>query len=210
MSSNYHIIIAFVVVYILCFGGCHLSESKTADNSTVSDDVEFAWKSAAPTGDTLYPVPVTDSVQRHKIIGMLENKSVLQKDFSTCNLEEAEYFRLGDYLLVKCILVGPSGWSSNLYHYFIIDLANRKDFYFGSFSKNQNNIFLSNDLVVNSLVYSDRFFSDEDFFENFFKNDPTTFKLIRQRLSTSTLQVDSEFEKDTILMWSDAYESMIQ
>lgn len=151
--------------------------------------------------DTLYPKLITDTALINTLTAMLRNKSFSQKDYHWLNLEEGDYYRLENLYVVRCMLVGPTGWSSNFQHYLIIDTTKHTDFYFMSLSDAINNVYLNGDLYVNRVSYKDWFNEDADYFHR----KEATFKLIRTTLSPADLQIKTETETEKTLRWEEAY-----
>lgn len=151
--------------------------------------------------DTLYPKPITDSSLINTLSAMLRNKTFSQEDFHLLNIEEADYFRLKNFYIVRCMLVGPSGWSSNFQHYIIMDTTTNINFYFMSLSNDMNNVYLNGNLIVNSVEYKDQFNEDE----NYFKRKRASFKLISTTLSPADLQVKTTTEMERTLPWEEVY-----
>ena len=78
-----------------------------------------------------------------------------------------------------------------------------------SLSNNINNFFLSDNLIVNSIEYPDKFFYDPEFFDNFFKEESTTFKLINTTIETDSLSTISIKESEKTIKWKDVYEYLV-
>ena len=152
--------------------------------------------------DTLYPKPITDTSLINTLTTLLRNKTFSQDDFHWLNLEEGDYYRLENLFIVRCMLVGPTGWSSNFQHYLIMDTTTHINFYFRSLSNDMNNVYLNGNLVVNSVEYKDQFNEDEDYF----KSKKASFKLIRTTLSPADLQVKTTTETERTLPWEEVYE----
>ena len=151
--------------------------------------------------DTLYPKLITDTALINTLTAMLRNKSFSQKDYHWLNLEEGDFYSLKNFYVVRSMLVGPTGWSSNFQHYLIIDTTKHTDFYFMSLSDAINNVYLNGDLYVNSVSYKDWFNEDTDYFHR----KKATFKLIRTTLSPADLQIKTETETEKTLRWEEAY-----
>lgn len=160
--------------------------------------------------DTTYPIPITDSVQI-SIIGdaIMQNTSDLQEVQKYFNIEDADFFHLEKYIVIKCMLVGPSGWASNFLHYFIVDTVQQKYIYFASLSNNVRNIYLTDDLIINSIEYPDLFFSDSEFSDHFFEEESNTFKLISRVIATDSFNDISKKEIIKTLKWNEVYEYSI-
>ena len=151
--------------------------------------------------DTLYPKLITDTALINTLTAMLRNKSFSQKDYHWLNLEEGDFYSLKNFYVVRSMLVGPTGWSSNFQHYLIIDTTKHTDFYFMSLSDAINNVYLNGDLYVNRVSYKDWFNEDADYFHR----KKATFKLIRTTLSPADLQIKTETETEKTLRWEEAY-----
>ena len=129
---------------------------------------------------------------------ILKSSASPDEDFTRFNLEEADYYQLGNYYVVRCMLAGLiSGYGSNFQHYFVIDVQNRKDFYFMSLSNNMKNMYIAGDLIINSVDYADGYNDDSQYF----KKKKATFKLTTQRISTTDLQVKKTKQSDDKLDW---------
>ncbi len=207
-TMKHHIITLMIVLGIVC---CCCRDSKPLNNSTPPADlVLFLGEENYSPTDTLYPILITDSTKINQITNLLRNKFIPQEeDFKLFNLEEGEYYILGKYLIVNCMLVGPSGWASNFHHYFIIDVSNRRDVYIMSLSNNINNFYLFDNLTVNSIEYPDRFWHDAEFFDHFFDAESTTFKLINTVIETDSLSLISTKEFEKTIKWKDVYEYLV-
>lgn len=152
--------------------------------------------------DMVYPEKITDVALIDSLKTVLRSGTFPDEDFIRFNLVEADYYRLGDFYVVRCELAGlVSGDVSNFQHYFVIDVQNRKDFYFMSLSDNMKNVYLYDDLVVNSVDYADGFSGDA----RYFKKKKATFKLITQRISTKDLQVKTTEKSYAKLGWKEVY-----
>jgi len=204
---KYHAIILIIVlgfVYYCCRG------SKSSNCSVPDyDGVLFPINENYSSTDTIYPIRITDSVQINYIVEELRNKLVPQKDYNIYNLEEGEFYLLGKFLVVNCMLVGPSGWASNFSQFFIIDVKNHRNVHIMSLSNNINNFFLSDNLIVNSIEYPDKFFYDAEFFDNFFKEENTTFKLINTTIETDSLSTMAVKESEKTIKWKDVYDYLV-
>lgn len=203
--------LTLMVLAFFFFISCRCSESKTSDNDILmTHSVEKTVETVdCIHGDTLFLLPVLDSLQIRAIKSSLRNNVLIEKDFSGFDIEEADYYFLGRFLVVRCMLAGPSGWSSNFHHYFVIDSSNHNVFYFRSLSNNTNNMFLYKYLFVNSVEYPDRFFSDTDYFDHYFERKEVIFKVIYRKLSTSSFEQIYLNEKDTVLSWDNVYELLL-
>ena len=149
-----------------------------------------------------YPQQITDAALIDSLKAILKSGAFPAEDFTRFDLENADYYRLKDYYVVRCELKGlVSGDVSNFQHYFVIDVQNRKDFYFMSLSDNMKNVYLYDDLVVNSVDYADGFSGDA----RYFKRKKATFKLITQRISTKDLQVKTTEKSYAKLGWKEVY-----
>ena len=145
---------------------------------------------------------ITDVALIDSLKTVLRSGTFPDEDFTRFNLEEADYYRLGDFYVVRCELKGlVSGDVSNFQHYFVIDVQNRKDFYVMSLSDNMKNIFLYGDLIVNSLDYADGFNEDA----KYFKRKKATFNLITQRISKTNLQVKKTEKSKATFRWKEVY-----
>ncbi|MBR6131307.1 MAG: WG repeat-containing protein [Bacteroidales bacterium] len=148
--------------------------------------------------DTIYPKIITDAVLIDSLKAILKSSASPDEDFTRFNLEEADYYQLGNYYVVRCMLAGLiSGYGSNFQHYFVIDVQNRKDFYFMSLSNNMKNMYIAGDLIINSVDYADGYNDDSQYF----KKKKATFKLTTQRISTTDLQVKKTKQSDDKLDW---------
>ena len=207
-TMKHHIITLMIVLGFVC---CCCRDSKPSNHSTPldNDGVLFLCEENYSPTDTVYPILITDSTKISHITNLLRNKFVPQEDFEVFNLEEGKYYLLGKFLIVNCMLVGPSGWASNFRHYFIIDVNNRRDVYIMSLSNNINNFYLFDDLTVNSIEYPDRFWHDEEFFDHFFDAKSTTFKLINTIIETDSLSPISSKEFEKTIKWKDVYEYLV-
>lgn len=205
---KYHIITLMIVLGFVC---CCCRDSKPSNNSTPPDNdgVLFLGEENYSPTDTVYPILITDSTKINRITNLLRNKFVPQEDFEVFNLEEGEYYLLGKFLVVNCMLVGPSGWASNFHHFFIVDVNNRRDAYIMSLSNNINNIFLSDNLTVNSIEYPDKFFHDEEFLNHFFDAESTTFKLVNTTIETDSLSSIAVKESEKTIKWKDVYDYLV-
>lgn len=207
---KHHIITLMIVLGFVCC--CCCRDSKSSNNSTSPNNdivLLFDEENYSPK-DTVYPILITDSTKINHITNLLRNKFVPQEeDFELFNLEEGEYYLLGKFLIVNCMLVGPSGWASNFHHYFIIDVSNRRDIYIKSLSNNINNFYLFDNLTVNSVEYPDRFWHDDDFFDHFFNAESTTFKLVNTIIETDSLSPISTKEFEKTIKWKEVYEYLV-
>ncbi|MCQ2276535.1 MAG: hypothetical protein MJZ87_06305 [Bacteroidales bacterium] len=191
---------------------CCCKDSKPSNNSTPPDNdgVLFLGEVNYSPTDTVYPILITDSIQKTHIVTMLRNKFVPQEDdFHFFNLEEGKYYLLGKFLIVNCMLVGPSGWASNFRQYFIIDVNSHRSVHIMSLSNNINNFYLFDNLTVNSIEYPDRFWHDTEFFDHFFDAESTTFKLINTIIETDSLSPISTKEFEKTIKWKDVYEYLV-
>ena len=136
----------------------HASPHGDGPSSSTSSCVARAINENYSSTDTIYPILITDSIKINYIITKLRNKFVPQQDFDFFNLEEGEFYRLGQFLVVNCMLVGPSGWASNFCQFFIIDVNTHRCTHIMSLSENINNFYLFDNLTVNSIEYPDDFF----------------------------------------------------
>lgn len=210
---KHHIITLMIVLgFVCCCCCCCCRDSKSSNNSTSPNNdivLLFDEENYSPK-DTVYPILITDSTKINHITNLLRNKFVPQEeDFELFNLEEGEYYLLGKFLIVNCMLVGPSGWASNFHHYFIIDVSNRRDIYIKSLSNNINNFYLFDNLTVNSVEYPDRFWHDDDFFDYFFNAESTTFKLVNTIIETDSLSPISTKEFEKTIKWKEVYEYLV-
>jgi hypothetical protein len=196
---------------VLGFVCCCCRDSKPSNNSTSPDNdgVLFLGEETYSPTDTVYPILITDSTKINRITNLLRNKFVPQEDFEVFNLEEGKYYLLGKFLIVNCMLVGPSGWASNFSQFFIIDVKNHRNVHIMSLSNNINNFFLSDNLIVNSIEYPDKFFYDAEFFDNFFKEENTTFKLINTTIETDSLSTMAVKESEKTIKWKDVYDYLV-
>lgn len=195
---------------VLGFVCCCCRDSKPSNNSTSPDNdgVLFLGEENYSPTDTVYPILITDSTKINRITNLLRNKFVPQEDFEVFNLEEGKYYLLGKFLIVNCMLVGPSGWASNFRHYFIIDVNNRRDVYIMSLSNNINNFYLFDNLTVNSIEYPDMFFHGR-VSEHFFDAESTTFKLINTTIETDSLSTIAVKESEKTIKWKDVYDYLV-
>jgi len=212
-TMKHHIITLMIVLgFVCCCCCCCCRDSKSSNNSTSPNNdivLLFDEENYSPK-DTVYPILITDSTKINHITNLLRNKFVPQEeDFELFNLEEGEYYLLGKFLIVNCMLVGPSGWASNFHHYFIIDVSNRRDIYIKSLSNNINNFYLFDNLTVNSVEYPDRFWHDDDFFDHFFNAESTTFKLVNTIIETDSLSPISTKEFEKTIKWKEVYEYLV-
>ncbi len=211
-TMKHHIITLMIVLGFVCCCCCCCRDSKSSNNSTSPNNdivLLFDEENYSPK-DTVYPILITDSTKINHITNLLRNKFVPQEeDFELFNLEEGEYYLLGKFLIVNCMLVGPSGWASNFHHYFIIDVSNRRDIYIKSLSNNINNFYLFDNLTVNSVEYPDRFWHDDDFFDHFFNAESTTFKLVNTIIETDSLSPISTKEFEKTIKWKEVYEYLV-
>lgn len=206
-TMKYHIITLMIVLGFVC---CCCRDSKPSNNSTPPDNDEVLFlgeENYSPT-DTVYPILITDSTKINRITNLLRNKFVPQEDFEVFNLEEGEYYLLGKFLVVNCMLVGPSGWASNFHHFFIVDVNNRRDVYIMSLSNNINNFYLFDNLTVNSIEYPDKFFHGR-VSEHFFDAESTTFKLINTTIETDSLSTIAVKESEKTIKWKDVYDYLV-
>lgn len=200
------------LMIVLGFVCCCCKDSKPSNNSTPPDNdgVLFLGEVNYSPTDTVYPILITDSIQKTHIVTMLRNKFVPQEDdFHFFNLEEGKYYLLGKFLIVNCMLVGPSGWASNFRQYFIIDVNSHRSVHIMSLSNNINNFYLFDNLIVNSIEYPDRFWHDAEFFDHFFDAESTTFKLINTIIETDSLSPISTKEFEKTIKWKDVYEYLV-
>jgi len=206
-TMKYHIITLMIVLGFVC---CCCRDSKPSNNSTSPDNdgVLFLGEETYSPTDTVYPILITDSTKINRITNLLRNKFVPQEDFEVFNLEEGKYYLLGKFLIVNCMLVGPSGWASNFRHYFIIDVNNRRDVYIMSLSNNINNFYLFDNLTVNSIEYPDMFFHGR-VSEHFFDAESTTFKLINTTIETDSLSTIAVKESEKTIKWKDVYDYLV-
>ena len=206
-TMKYHINTLMIVLGFVC---CCCRDSKPSNNSTPPDNdgVLFLGEENYSPTDTVYPILITDSTKINRITNLLRNKFVPQEDFEVFNLEEGKYYLLGKFLIVNCMLVGPSGWASNFRHYFIIDVNNRRDVYIMSLSNNINNFYLSDNLTVNSIEYPDMFFHGR-VSEHFFDAESTTFKLINTTIETDSLSTIAVKESEKTIKWKDVYDYLV-
>jgi len=204
---KHHIITLMIVLGFVC---CCCRDSKPSNNSTPPDNdgVLFLGEENYSPTDTVYPILITDSTKINHITNLLRNKFVPQEDFEVFNLEEGKYYLLGKFLIVDCMLVGPSGWASNFRHYFIIDVNNRRDAYIMSLSNNINNFYLFDNLTVNSIEYPDMFFHGR-VSKHFFDAESTTFKLINTTIETDSLSTIAVKESEKTIKWKDVYEYLV-
>ena len=204
---KHHIIILMIVLGFVC--SC-CRDSKPSYNSTPpnNDSVLFFDEENYSLTDTVYPILITDSIQKNHIITMLRNKFVPQEDFDFFNLEEGEFYRLGQFLVVNCMVVGPSGWASNFCQFFIIDVNTRRYIHIMSLSENINNFYLFDNLIVNSIEYPDDFFHGR-VSEHFFDAESTTFKLVNTIIETDSLSTISVKEFEKTIKWKDVYTYLV-
>lgn len=194
---------------VLGFVCCCCKESKSSSCSVPDNDgVLFPINENYSSTDTIYPILITDSIKTNYIITKLRNKFVPQQNFDFFNLEEGEFYRLGQFLVVNCMLVGPSGWASNFRQFFIIDVNSHRSVHIMSLSNNINNFFLSDNLMVNSIEYPDDFFHGR-VSEHFFDAESTTFKLINTVIETDSLSTISVKEFEKTIKWKDVYEYLV-
>ena len=206
-TMKHRIITLMIVLGFVC---CCCKESKSSNfKSLGNDDLSFLCEENYSPTDTIYPIRITDSIKINHIITKLRNKFVPQQDFESFNLEEGKFYLLGHFLVVDCMLVGPSGWASNFSQFFIIDVNNHRSVHIMSLSNNINNFFLSDNLIVNSIEYPDKFFYDPEFFDNFFKEESTTFKLINTTIETDSLSTISIKESEKTIKWKDVYDYLV-
>ena len=207
-TMKYHIITLMIVLGFVC---CCCRDSKPSNNSTSPDNdgVLFLGEENYSPTDTVYPILITDSTKINHITNMLRNKFVPQQDFDFFNLEEGEFYRLGQFLVVNCMLVGPTGWASSFRQFFIIDVNSHRSVHIMSLSNNINNFYLFDDLTVNSIEYPDRFWHDAEFFDHFFDAESTTFKLINTVIETDSLSPISSKEFEKTIKWKDVYEYLV-
>ena len=143
-----HHIITLIIVLGFVYYCCR--DSKSSNCSVPDyDGVLFPINENYSSTDTIYPIRITDSVQINYIVEELRNKLVPQKDYNIYNLEEGEFYLLGKFLVVNCMLVGPSGWASNFSQFFIIDVKNHRNVHIMSLSNNINNFFY---LIIWQLI----------------------------------------------------------
>ena len=203
---KHHIIILMIVLGFVC---CCCKDSKSSNfKSLDNDDLSFLCEENYSPTDTIYPILITDSTKINQITNLLRNKFIPQEDFEVFNLEEGEYYLLGKFLVVSCMLVGPSGWASNFQHYFIIDVSNRRYVNIMSLSENINNFYLFDNLIVNSIEYPDGF-SHGRVSEHFFDAESTTFKLINTTIETDSLSTISVKEFEKTIKWKDVYDYLV-
>ena len=203
---KHHIIILMIVLGFVC---CCCKDSKSSNfKSLDNDDLSFLCEENYSQTDTIYPILITDSTKINHITNLLRNKFIPQEDFVVFNLEEGEYYLLGKFLVVSCMLVGPSGWASNFQHYFIIDVSNRRYVNIMSLSENINNFYLFDNLIVNSVEYPDGF-SHGRVSEHFFDAESTTFKLINTTIETDSLSTISVKEFEKTIKWKDVYDYLV-
>ena len=196
---------------VLGFVCCCCRDSKPSNNSTPPDNdgVLFLGEENYSPTDTVYPILITDSTKINHITNLLRNKFVPQEDFEVFNLEEGKFYLLGQFLVVDCMLVGPSGWASNFRQFFIIDVNSHRSVHIMSLSNNIYNFFLSDNLIVNSIEYPDKFFNETEFFNHFFDAKSTTFKLINTIIETDSLSLISTKEFEKTIKWKDVYEYLV-
>ena len=205
-TMKYHIITLMIVLGFVC---CCCKESKSSSCSVPDNDgVLFPINENYSSTDTIYPILITDSIKTNYIITKLRNKFVPQQDFVSFNLEEGKFYLLGQFLVVDCMLVGPSGWASNFRQFFIIDVNNHRSVHIMSLSNNINNFFLSDNLMVNSIEYPDDFFHGR-VSEHFFDAESTTFKLINTVIETDSLSTISVKEFEKTIKWKDVYDYLV-
>lgn len=206
-TMKHHIITLMIVLGFVC---CCCRDSIPSNNNTPPDNdgVLFLGEENYSPTDTVYPILITDSTKINLITNMLRNKFVPQQDFDFFNLEEGEFYRLGQFLVVNCMLVGPSGWASNFRQFFIIDVNSHRSVHIMSLSNNINNFFLSDNLMVNSIEYPDDFFHGR-VSERFFDAESTTFKLINTVIETDSLSTISVKEFEKTIKWKDVYDYLV-
>ena len=205
-TMKHHIITLMIVLGFAC---CCCRDSKSSNCSVPDNDgVLFSINENYSSTDTIYPILITDSIKINYIITKLRNKFVPQQDFDFFNLEEGEFYRLGQFLVVNCMLVGPSGWASNFRQFFIIDVNSHRSVHIMSLSNNINNFFLSDNLIVNSIEYPEDFFHGR-VSEHFFDAESTTFKLINTVIETDSLSTISVKEFEKTIKWKDVYTYLV-
>lgn len=206
-TMKHHII---TLMFVLGFVCCCCKDSKSSNCSFPDNDgVLFSINENYSSTDTIYPILITDSIKINYIITKLRNKFVPQQDFVSFNLEEGKFYLLGQFLVVDCMLVGPSGWASNFRQFFIIDVNSHRSVHIMSLSNNIYNFFLSDNLIVNSIEYPDKFFNETEFFNHFFDAKSTTFKLINTIIETDSLSPISTKEFEKTIKWKDVYEYLV-
>lgn len=205
-TMKHHII---TLMFVLGFVCCCCKDSKSSNCSVPDNDgVLFSINENYSSTDTIYPILITDSIKINYIITKLRNKFVPQQDFDFFNLEEGEFYRLGQFLVVNCMLVGPSGWASNFCQFFIIDVNTHRCIHMMSLSENINNFYLFDNLTVNSIEYPDDFFHGR-VSEHFFDAESTTFKLINTIIETDSLSTLSVKEFEKTIKWKDVYTYLV-
>lgn len=205
-TMRYHAITLIIVLGLIC---CCMNSKPLVFSTSDNDGVLIISEENYSSTDTTYPILITDSIKINYIITKLRNKFVPQEDFVSFNLEEGKFYFLGQFLVVDCMLVGPSGWASNFRQFFIIDVNNHRNVHIMSLSNNINNFFLSDNLIVNSIEYPDKFFYDTKFSDIFFKEESTTFKLINTTIETDSLSTISLKESEKKIKWKDVYEYLV-
>lgn len=206
-TMKHHIV---TLMFVLGFVCCCCKDSKSSNCSVPDNDgVFFSINENYSSTDTIYPILITDSIKVNYIITKLRNKFVPQQDFVSFNLEEGKFYLLGQFLVVDCMLVGPSGWASNFRQFFIIDVNSHRSVHIMSLSNNINNFFLSDNLIVNSIEYPDKFFNEAEFFDHFFEAENTTFRLINTIIEPDSLSPISIKEAEKTIKWKDVYEYLV-
>lgn len=206
-TMKHHII---TLMFVLGFFCCYCKDSKSLNCSVPDNDgVLFSINENYSSTDTIYPILITDSIKLNHIITKLRNKFVPQQDFVNFNLEEGKFYLLGQFLVVDCMLVGPSGWASNFRQYFIIDVNSHRSVHIMSLSNNINNFFLSDNLIVNSIEYPEKFFHEAEFFDRFFDAEITTFRLRNTIIEPDSLSLISTKEFEKTIKWKDVYEYLV-
>lgn len=206
-TMKHHII---TLMFVLGFFCCYCKDSKSLNCSVPDNDgVLFSINENYSSTDTIYPILIADSIKLNHIITKLRNKFVPQQDFVNFNLEEGKFYLLGQFLVVDCMLVGPSGWASNFRQYFIIDVNSHRSVHIMSLSNNINNFFLSDNLIVNSIEYPEKFFHEAEFFDCFFDAEITTFRLRNTIIEPNSLSLISTKEFEKTIKWKDVYEYLV-
>ena len=80
---------------------------------------------------------------------------------------------------------------------------------YNEFVKQYQQLFLSDNLTVNSIEYPEKFFHEAEFFDHFFNAESTTFKLINTIIETDSLSPISTKEFEKTIKWKDVYEYIV-
>jgi hypothetical protein len=145
----------------------------------------------------LYPTKI-DS----KIYNNILNNSTGELFLSFVDTTYIKTYSLGKYLIIQSVLEGPSGISSNFYHYLIFDTMNSQALTFMSISNNIGNVYIRDSvLYVDIIDYKENFEMDEDYFEK--KN--AIFLLKHNILSNKNFELEMIKCSTIVLLWEDAY-----